>query len=127
LPDALIGILHNSQWLLFHPRAVTPLGSSPRTRIAASVHYACSHLCICVLKVIKSITHTKGESQVGSDIGPGVVRHRTGGSAAQAYFTAEQAVEYGPASRRPDQARSLRLEVHEGTSQHEGTRSSTDQ
>jgi hypothetical protein len=47
LPDALTDILHNSQWLLFHPRAVTPLGSSPRTRIAASVHYACSHLCIC--------------------------------------------------------------------------------
>jgi hypothetical protein len=31
LPDALIDILHNSQGLLFHPRAVTPLGSSPRT------------------------------------------------------------------------------------------------
>jgi hypothetical protein len=48
LPDALIDILHNSRWLLFHPRAVTPLGSSPRTRVSASVHYACSRLCTCV-------------------------------------------------------------------------------
>jgi hypothetical protein len=47
LPDACNAILHNSRWLLFHPRAVTPLGSSPRTRVSASMHYACSHLCIC--------------------------------------------------------------------------------
>jgi hypothetical protein len=46
-PVASSDILHNSRWLLFHPRAVTPLGSSPRTRVSASVHYACSHLCIC--------------------------------------------------------------------------------
>jgi hypothetical protein len=65
-PDAYIDILHNSQgllrYVLFHPRAVTPLGSSPRTRIAASVHYACSHLCVCARVstwVIKSIAHTK--------------------------------------------------------------------
>jgi hypothetical protein len=48
--------------VLFHPRAVTPLGSSPRARIAASVHYACSHLCVCARVstwVIKSIAHTK--------------------------------------------------------------------
>jgi hypothetical protein len=32
LPDAYTDTLHNSQGLLFHPRAVTPLGSSPRTR-----------------------------------------------------------------------------------------------
>ena len=45
LSDAYIDILHNSHWLMFHPRAVTPLGSSPspRTRVAASVNYACSH------------------------------------------------------------------------------------
>jgi hypothetical protein len=47
LPDACSGILHNSRWLLFHPRAVTPLGSSLRTRVPVSVHFACSHLCIC--------------------------------------------------------------------------------
>ena len=64
LPDACIDILHNSRWLLFHPRAVTPLGSSPRTRVSASVHYACSHLCTCVQGDQIHHTHTRSESQV---------------------------------------------------------------
>jgi hypothetical protein len=66
LPDALIDILHlhNSHWLLFHPRAVTPLGSSPRTRVAASVHYACSHLCTCDQGDQIHPTYMRSESQV---------------------------------------------------------------
>jgi hypothetical protein len=47
LPDALVDILRSLRWLLFHPHAVTPPWSSPRTRVSASVHYACSHLCTC--------------------------------------------------------------------------------
>jgi hypothetical protein len=51
-------ILHNLRWLLFHPHAVTPLGSSrghvsPRLCTSRALTYAY------VLKVIKSITHTK--------------------------------------------------------------------
>jgi hypothetical protein len=66
LPDACIDILHNSRWLLFHPRAVTPLGSPPRTaRATASVHYACSPLCTCVQgDQIHHTSHTRSESQV---------------------------------------------------------------
>jgi hypothetical protein len=61
LPDAYIDILHSLRWLLFHPRAVTPLGPSPRTRVSASVHYACSHLCTCAQG--DQIHHTREASR----------------------------------------------------------------
>jgi hypothetical protein len=50
LPDAIFDILHNSQGLLFHPRAVTPLGSSPRTRFCCRCVRALrvlSLMCMC--------------------------------------------------------------------------------
>ena len=62
--DAYIDILHNSQGLLFHPRAVTPLGSSPRTRFYCRCVRALrvlSLMCMCSCFHMGSYSHCTHE------------------------------------------------------------------